>query len=339
MTIGEKIRVLRRDKNMSQSELAKVLGVTNQAISKWEKDISNPDISLLPDLAACFGVAIDDLFEYSKKKQYEKIENTIDQANEISTTQFVNMENFLMEEIQKNPENYRPINLIANLYEAWAYFMERKSFVYAKRAIELQPNSKQDMTIVAHALHSKLYDWDVCNHKESIDYWKSIIKAESKNIRAYLYLLDDLMDAGRLCEAKEVLEEARTVSEDTLYEAYEIQIEECEHGFDAVIDKYRALAKKYPKDWRILFNVANQFSHYEHYEEAITYWLKGHDAMEKPRYTDFYESTAQCYLRLGDTESAIKYYKKKKQLLKTEWGVKYGRELDEIDKTIEELSK
>jgi hypothetical protein len=31
--------------------------------------------------------------------------------------------------------------------------------------------------------------------------------------------------------------------------------------------------------------------------------------------------------------------KKKKQLLKTEWGVKYGRELDEIDKTIEELSK
>ena len=42
---------------------------------------------------------------------------------------------------------------------------------------------------------------------------------------------------------------------------------------------------------------------------------------------------------LYDTESAIKYYNKKKQLLKTEWGVKYGRELDEIDKTIEELSK
>lgn len=61
--------------------------------------------------------------------------------------------------------------------------------------------------------------------------------------------------------------------------------------------------------------------------------------MEKPRYTDFFESTAQCYLRLGDTESAIKYYKKKKLFLKTEWGVKYGRELDEIDKTIEELSK
>ena len=339
MTIGEQIRNLRRDKNMSQNELADILGVTNQAISKWEKDISNPDISLLPDLAACFGVAIDDLFEYSKEKQYEKIENTIDLANEISTAQFVNMETFLMEEIQKNPEKYRPINLIANLYEAWADVMERKSFVYAKRAIELQPNSKQDMTIVAHVLHSKLYDWDVCNHKQSIDYWKSIIKAEPKNVRAYLYLLDDLMDAGRLREAKEVLEEARTVNEDTLYEAYEIQIEECEYGFEAVIDKYRALAKKYPKDWRILFNVANQFSHYEHYEEAITYWLKGHEVMEKPRYTDFFESTAQCYLRLGDTESAIKYYKKKKQLLKTEWGVKYGRELDEIDKTIEELSK
>ena len=339
MTIGEKIRKLRRDKNMSQNELAEILGVTNQAISKWEKDISNPDVSLLPDLAACFGVAIDDLFEYSKEKQYEKIENTIQSANEISTAQFIDMEAFLLSEMQKNPENYKPINLLGNLYEAWAWFMERKSFVYSKRALELQPNSKQDMTIIAHALHSKLYDWNVCNHKESIDYWKSIIKAEPKNIRAYLYLLDDLMDAGRLREAKEMLEEAKTVNEDNLYEAYEIQIEECEHGFSAVIDKYRALAKKYPNDWRIMFNVANQFSHHEHYEEAITYWLKGHDAMEKPRYTDFYESTAQCYLRLGDTEAAIKYYKKKKQLLKTEWGVKYGRELDEIDKTIEELSK
>ena len=339
MTIGEKIRLLRRDRNMSQSELAEVLGVSNQAISKWEKDISQPDISLLPNIAACFGVAIDDLFEYSKEKQYEKIENTIQNASEISTRQFQDMEDFLTKEIEANPENYRPLNLIANLYEAWASFMDRKSFAYAKRALEISPNSKHDMTIICHALHGKIYDWDVCNHRESIDYWKSIIKAEPKNVRAYLYLLDDLMDAGRLKEAKETLEEARSVNTDTLYDAYEIQIEEYEHGFDAVIDKYRALAKKYPKDWRIMFNVANQFSHNEHYEEAIKYWLKGHECMEAPRYVDFYDSTAQCYLRLGDTESAIKYYKKKKQLLKTEWGVKYGRELDEIDKIVEELSK
>nr|WP_297769871.1 helix-turn-helix transcriptional regulator [uncultured Butyrivibrio sp.] len=339
MTIGAKIRVLRRDRNMSQSELAQILGVSNQAISKWEKDISQPDISLLPNIAACFGIAIDDLFEYSKDKQYEKIENTIDQASEISTREFTDMEAFLLKEIEANPENYKPLNLVANLYEACASFMERKSFVYAKRALELRPNSKQDMTIICHALHSKIYDWDVCNHRESIDYWKSIIKAEPKNARAYLYLLDDLMDAGRLREAKETLEEAKSVNTDNLYEAYEIQIEECEHGFEAVADKYRELAKKYPNDWRIMFNVANQFSHNELYEEAITYWLKGHESMEKPRYTDFYDSTAQCYLRLGDKESAIKYYKKKKQLLKTEWGVKYGRELDNIDKIIEELSE
>ena len=69
-TIGKKIKQLRRDKGLSQNELAEVLGVTGQAVSKWESDTSQPDIGLLPDLAAYFGVAIDDLFEYSKDKTF-----------------------------------------------------------------------------------------------------------------------------------------------------------------------------------------------------------------------------------------------------------------------------
>ena len=95
-TIGKKIKQLRRDKGLSQNELAEVLGVTGQAVSKWESDTSQPDIGLLPDLAAYFGVAIDDLFEYSKEKQYEKIENTIVTQRTISNWEFVQFERFLL---------------------------------------------------------------------------------------------------------------------------------------------------------------------------------------------------------------------------------------------------
>ncbi|MBO4932018.1 MAG: helix-turn-helix transcriptional regulator [Clostridia bacterium] len=60
--IGAKIAELRREHNMKQDELAEMLGVTPQAVSKWENGASMPDISLLPKIAQIFGVTIDDLF-------------------------------------------------------------------------------------------------------------------------------------------------------------------------------------------------------------------------------------------------------------------------------------
>ena len=55
-TLGSRIAELRRKKNMTQEELAAELGVTPQAVSKWENDLSCPDITLLPQLARLFDV-------------------------------------------------------------------------------------------------------------------------------------------------------------------------------------------------------------------------------------------------------------------------------------------
>lgn len=60
-TLGSRIAELRRKKNMTQEELAAELGVTPQAVSKWENDLSCPDIALLPQLARLFGVTTDEL--------------------------------------------------------------------------------------------------------------------------------------------------------------------------------------------------------------------------------------------------------------------------------------
>ena len=65
-TIGKKIKELRRSKGFSQSDVAEKLGVTSQAVSKWETDSSLPEMTMLPDIASLFGVQIDDLFEYSR---------------------------------------------------------------------------------------------------------------------------------------------------------------------------------------------------------------------------------------------------------------------------------
>ena len=60
-TIGKRIAGLRKDKGLKQEALADMLGVSGQAVSKWENDQTCPDISLLPQLAKILGVTVDEL--------------------------------------------------------------------------------------------------------------------------------------------------------------------------------------------------------------------------------------------------------------------------------------
>lgn len=64
MLIGEKIRLLRKNKKLTQMQLAEALSVSAQSVSKWETHLSAPDISILPDIARYFGVTMDELFNY-----------------------------------------------------------------------------------------------------------------------------------------------------------------------------------------------------------------------------------------------------------------------------------
>ena len=63
IVISEKIIEYRRANSITQSELARELGVSPQAVYKWEKEICYPDITFLPLIAEVIGCAIDDFFK------------------------------------------------------------------------------------------------------------------------------------------------------------------------------------------------------------------------------------------------------------------------------------
>lgn len=69
MTLGKRIGTLRRQKEWKQDDLAELLGVSPQAVSKWENDQTCPDISLLPKLAEVLGVTVDELLSGKKELQ------------------------------------------------------------------------------------------------------------------------------------------------------------------------------------------------------------------------------------------------------------------------------
>ena len=68
MTLGKRIAALRKEKELKQDNLAEALGVSPQAVSKWENDQTCPDISLLPKLAELLEVSVDELLSGKKEE-------------------------------------------------------------------------------------------------------------------------------------------------------------------------------------------------------------------------------------------------------------------------------
>lgn len=68
-SIGEKIAELRRDRKMTQEGLANMIGVSAQSISKWENNVTMPDIVLLPIIADIFEVTVDELLSVKAKSK------------------------------------------------------------------------------------------------------------------------------------------------------------------------------------------------------------------------------------------------------------------------------
>lgn len=73
-TLGERIAEARKRNGYTQEEFSQKLNVTAQAVSKWENDLSCPDIQLLPKIAELLNVSIDELLTGEKKKTEEKQE-------------------------------------------------------------------------------------------------------------------------------------------------------------------------------------------------------------------------------------------------------------------------
>lgn len=71
-SLGMMITSLRKENGMTQLELAEKMGVTDKAVSKWERDLSCPDVNTIPKLAELFGISVDELMQIKSETQEEK---------------------------------------------------------------------------------------------------------------------------------------------------------------------------------------------------------------------------------------------------------------------------
>ena len=108
--LGEKIKHLRKEKNISQEVLANYLGVSFQAVSKWETGSTMPDVAVIPAIASFFRVSTDELFDFNLYEMEKAVEEICYEAYKYRFTDAEKSEQILREGLQRFPGNVIILN-------------------------------------------------------------------------------------------------------------------------------------------------------------------------------------------------------------------------------------
>lgn len=105
MNIGTKIKELRKQRGITQEQLANAIGISFQAVSKWENNLALPDISLAPILASYFGVSMDELFDFHLTELEQKVNAICKDAYQYRESDLEKSRTILEEGLKKYPDN------------------------------------------------------------------------------------------------------------------------------------------------------------------------------------------------------------------------------------------
>lgn len=151
--IGEKIKLLRKQKNISQEVLAQYLGVSFQAVSKWENETTMPDITMVPAIASFFGVSTDELFDFNLMEIEQNVERICKEAYEYRQEDPAKSEAILRDGLKKYPGNDILLNNL--LYTMRA--PERSAEVIALCKSLIESTKYDDIRYDALRILSKTY--------------------------------------------------------------------------------------------------------------------------------------------------------------------------------------
>lgn len=339
MNLGKKIKSLRLKKAVTQEQLANYLNISAQSVSKWENEISLPDLTLLPDISVYFGVTIDELFDITEQVRFERIEHMLEIEDRLSNDDFKSTEEFLHIKITDEAYQGRALSLLAELYNHKADELRKMAEYYAKEALQVNPEDKMNHVNLQRAQEGTMPDWDYANHSKRIAYYQEFVKKNPTYARGYLWLLDELIADHRIKDAKSVLLEMKKLDQSCRVPYYQGKIEWMDGNHANAIQIWEKMADEFHDDWLAQSCMADCMASICEYDKAIHYFKKAYELQPSPKYTDTPWSIAQIQEIKGDYASAIEALQDMLCTLKTEWNTEEGAEVERIQREISRLKK
>lgn len=336
--IGEQIKSLRHSHSMTQEQLAQKLGVSAQAVSKWESGINMPDIQLLPEISVAFGVSIDALFAMTDESRMERIENMIYDVRFLSQEEFAQTERYLKDCQNKADLNAQATLLLSMLYNKRANEFHEQAAPLAREALRLNPGKKDAHNAVFDAENGPYSDWNFTNHKDLITFYQQVVREHPEDIRNYFWLLKLLVTDGRTQEAREYAERMKRLEHSYHYEMYMGEICEAECNLPEALAWWKKMTEHSPEKWVVWAEYASKMAKLCRYDEAIEYYKKAMPMRPTPRFTDCEQAVSHICEILGDIDGAIAMQEQMLAVIKEDWCTE-GEVVDSVQREIERLRK
>lgn len=335
--MGAKIRQLRLSRGLTQEDLGNELGVSPQAVSKWESGTTMPDIQLLPEIAVLFGVSIDELFSMTDESRMDRIDNMLSHVRFLPEKDFEDAERFLKEKRLEDAHKARATLLLASLYVKRAREYQDIAAPLAREALLLNPDKKLAHNTIFDAEGVPCHDWNEDNRWELIDFYKFFIRKHPENVSAVRWLLDLLAESGRAKELREYT--ALMDRQDHSYRTdfYLGRAAQIEGDMASAFGHWNHMVEEYPDHWCAWSLLADQLAYSCRYDEAMACYQKSMDIQEKPRYMDNPVAMAQIAEIQGDCEKAIRMREVCIEMCRTDWNQTEGEWVDVHRREIERL--
>ncbi len=337
MEFGKQFKELRLSRGLTQETVAEKLGVTGQAVSRWERNETLPDISLLPEISAYFGVTIDALFALSDDTRMERIQNMIWDVREFDPAVVETERRFLLEKGMKEPNNPEPYSLLADMENHLAKQCRERAELAAREAIRRDPYCRDAYEELHDAMGGRPADWYVWSHHKLIEYWKSLIKAHPDASRAYLYLLDCLIEDQRFDEALQYVGEMAKYEKTFRVPLYQGNIEWFAGNREKAREIWNGMCETYADEWMVWLSMGDIYARAGQFERAIEQYEKAMQIQKPPKMVDALEAIAQVCERMGDPKRGIEALEREIGILKDEWNTASGETVDSVSREIERL--
>lgn len=192
MNLGNKIRTLRKERNLTQEQLAIPLNISAQAVSKWEMGISHPDIEMLPVVARLFRISLDELFDFDTSNIDKEVEQIILKHKNYFWSNFEKAERILLDGLQMYPNS---IQLKTELFQLYTYHIDRGDEILTK-ALELGSQIiclSQDIFCTCRTKANLIRIYEYQDMHSDQDHYEDIKKIIESIPYMYPYMLQDRM--------------------------------------------------------------------------------------------------------------------------------------------------
>ena len=336
MEIGNQIKAFRLRKGVTQEAMAGHLGVSAQAVSKWERGAAAPDIALLPALSAYLGVTIDELFSLSDATRMERIQNMLWDTRVLDAAQADAAREFLLDKARREPEDGEALALLSDMENHIALTHRALAADYARQALRRDHKLGLAWAALREAMDGA-GDWCVEAHSAFIDFCKELIARHPEDAKGYWWLLDNLIADNRLAEARDYCEKLSTIDQSYNPALYRGRIALRAGEADAAAAIFRKMEADFPKDWRVAFEMGNVMARAGEYEKAKSYFRQATDLQAAPRYTDGLTSISLICEIEGDIPGAIAAAEEEISVLATEWATTTGESVEQHRRRIAAL--